>query len=571
MFFLIIKHTFRESFEAIRRLAQQPTSTAMRHKHTKHPVSTKTLRFSASRLFLSALRYPLTFIICLLLAAAISSRTYAASVIKVAAGGEHSLFLTDDGTLWGMGHSWYGQLGDARGYTGTGYQTYHITPARVATDVTAMAAGVSHSLFIKSDGSLWAVGANHFGQLGDGTTTNRRVPVQVATGVIAVAAGYSHSLFLKTDGSLWTMGNNRYGQLGDGASGSEDYPDIANRRIPMQIATDVDTIAAGGSHSLFVKSDGTLWVMGWNGYGQLGDGSAANRVFPMQVGTGVDAVAAGRNHSLFVKNDGSLWAMGFNDWGQLGYYWDGGTIMNQRIPAQMAVDVIAVTAGKSHSLLIKSDGSLWGTGLNYRGQLGDDTGTYYRMTPAQITSGVVAMAAGEDHSLFIKTDGSLWAMGRNRYGQLGDGATADRYLPVYIAGGNSPTGAPAITTQPASQTLYVGDLVTFGVVATGSNLTYQWHKDDTDIPGATSASYTITNAQQSHAGSYRVTVSNTVGSTISHAAALVVKTSDGIGDDGGVVMVGGSAAGGGAPSLLWLGVVGSMLLLRRMRKSQMTK
>jgi alpha-tubulin suppressor-like RCC1 family protein len=91
--------------------------------------------------------------------------------------------------------------------------------SQAALTVTNIAPGcvAEHSLFLKSDGSLWAMGNNSYGQLGDGTFNSTNRPEQiVASGVTAIAAGYWHSLFLKSDGSLWVMGYNYYGQLGDG-------------------------------------------------------------------------------------------------------------------------------------------------------------------------------------------------------------------------------------------------------------------------------------------------------------------------------------------------------------------
>jgi len=91
-------------------------------------------------------------------------------------------------------------------------------------------------LFIKSDGSLWAMGDNTYGQLGDGIYkeydpyTNQPEEI-VASNVLAIAAGENHSLFVKSDGSLWGMGDNTFGQLGDGF-----WEDAGNQAVvPEQI------------------------------------------------------------------------------------------------------------------------------------------------------------------------------------------------------------------------------------------------------------------------------------------------------------------------------------------------
>jgi alpha-tubulin suppressor-like RCC1 family protein len=111
---------------------------------------------------------------------------------------------------------------------GDGSTTPQFTPELIAFSATAVAAGYSHSLFIKSDGSLWGMGRNDFGQLGIGTTNNQLSPVMIVpNNVVAVAAGEAQSLFIKTDGSLWAMGNNTIGQLGDGT--------YTNRLSPVQV------------------------------------------------------------------------------------------------------------------------------------------------------------------------------------------------------------------------------------------------------------------------------------------------------------------------------------------------
>jgi alpha-tubulin suppressor-like RCC1 family protein len=363
---------------------------------------------------------------CLLCAVLLQVLTSGAQpVTNVAAGAYHSLFLKGDGSLWAMGYNYFGELGN-----GT-YNNTNRPEQIVPSNVTAIAAGAYHSLILKSDGSLWAMGFNEDGELGDGTYNNTNRPEMImASNVTAIAAGAYHSLFLKSDGSLWAMGLNNSGQLGDGTYNSTNRPEMIE-------ASNVTAIAAGGnagleaSHSLFIKSDGSLWAMGFNELGQLGDGtyspnaphSGINQ--PEQIeASNVTAIAAGADHSLFIKSDGSLWAMGYNYFGQLG----DGTYNNTNRPEMIVPsNVTAIAAGEYQSLFLKSNGSLWAMGENYSGQLGD--GTYNETNqPEQIVTGnVTAIATGGDdgngtgQSLFIKSDGSLWAMGYNYFGQLGDG------------------------------------------------------------------------------------------------------------------------------------------------------
>jgi alpha-tubulin suppressor-like RCC1 family protein len=366
--------------------------------------------------------------ICLLAALLLPAFTSIAQpVTKIAAGYDHSLFLKAGGSLWGMGWNPLGGLGD-----GTANNTNRPEQI-VASNVTAIAAADYHSLFIKNGGSLWAMGYNDSGQLGDGTfdPTNRPELI-VSNGVTAVAAGVSHSLFLMSNGSLWAMGNNDYGQLGDNTFNPTNRPELI-------VSSNVTAIAAGTQHSLFLMSDGSLWGMGYNRWGALGDGTTNNLNHPEQiVASKVTAIAAGFDHSLFLQRDGSLWAMGENSAGQLGNgifntSYPYGTNQPQLI---VASNVTAIAAGAFHSLLLKNDGSLWATGDNRYGQLGDGIANtsypYGTNQPQLIVASNVTAISGGHHTLFLKSDGSLWAMGDNFYGQLGDGTFNNTNRPEQI-------------------------------------------------------------------------------------------------------------------------------------------
>ena len=133
---------------------------------------------------------------------------------------------------------------------------------------------------------VWVWGQNTYGQLGYSLTLFATEPIQVTglTGVTAVRAGRTHNLALKSDGTVWAWGNNGSGQLGDGTS---TFPSNQSTPVQTKALTGVLDIAAGAgvNHSLAVKSDGTVWAWGSNSNGQLGDGTAVGtRSTPVQVG-----------------------------------------------------------------------------------------------------------------------------------------------------------------------------------------------------------------------------------------------------------------------------------------------
>ncbi len=365
--------------------------------------------------------------------------------------------------------------------------------------VLAIAAGSEHSLFVQQDGSLFAMGYNNSGQLGDTTTTQRTTPVNVASGVVRVAAGKSHSLFIKEDGTLWGMGSNALRQLGI-TSPSFSY-------TPKLVTSGVVQVGAGDQHSLFLKTDGSLWAMGSNTYGQIGS-SSGNAT---KIATGVVRLAAGSNHSFFLKTDGTLWATGLNANGQLG---DGSTT-NRITPVQVAADlaggvrVVDIAAGSSHSLLLRSNGSVWACGSGASGQTGlGSTGNAPTWTQVGgLPGNIVSIAAGGDHSLCLGNAGILYASGLNSSGQLGTGNKTNRTSFTQVATGVTGAAAggmhslitvarPWILAQPLEVGGIAGQANSLSVTVTGfPTLTYKWYRGqsgDTSQPiaGASSASYT---------------------------------------------------------------------------------
>ncbi|WP_051197496.1 fibronectin type III domain-containing protein [Flavobacterium soli] len=142
-------------------------------------------------------------------------------------------------------------------------------------------------------------------------------------------------------------------------------------------------------------------------------------------------ISAGTTHTLGVKADGTLWAWGNNGYGQIG----DGTLISKQLPTQIGTssDWQEIAAGEYYSLAIKTNGTLWAWGNNIYGQLGDGT-TVNKNTPVQIgtASNWQSVRAGGFHTLAIKTNGTLWGWGKNTSGQLGDGTTITKVVPTQI-------------------------------------------------------------------------------------------------------------------------------------------
>jgi alpha-tubulin suppressor-like RCC1 family protein len=137
------------------------------------------------------------------------------------------------------------------------------------------------------------------------------------------------------------------------------------------------------------------------------------------------------HRTMGIKTDGTLWGWGLNGTYQLG----NGNTANLVKPTQIGIssDWKLVSCGGAHTIAIKNDGTLWSWGYNVSGQLGDGK-TTIKTTPSQIGSDTdwIMISGGNVHSLAIKKNGTLWAWGDNSKGQLGDGYKINQLVPKQI-------------------------------------------------------------------------------------------------------------------------------------------
>jgi alpha-tubulin suppressor-like RCC1 family protein len=302
---------------------------------------------------------------------------------------------------------------------------------------TQVSAGGDHSIGVDSSGAAWGWGENG-GRLGDCTTADRRIPRRVVGGFTdwcQVSAGNAFSVGVRKNGTAWAWGTNISAQLGDNTG--------TNKSSPILVVggfTDWRSVSAGYVHSLGFRTNGTAWSWGTNSSAQLGDGTTNQRSSPVSVVGGFTdwcQVSAGRTHSLAVRCNGSAWAWGANTCGVLG----DNTTTNRSSPVSVVgdfTDWCQVSAGRCHSLGVRCNGTAWAWGHGATGRLGDNTVTD-KSSPVSVVGGFTdwcqVSASLQCYSLAVRQNGTAWAWGHNGYGQLGDGTTVSKSSPVSVVGG----------------------------------------------------------------------------------------------------------------------------------------
>jgi alpha-tubulin suppressor-like RCC1 family protein len=252
---------------------------------------------------------------------------------SIAAGSYHTVALKNDGSVIAIGRNDNNQCDVAQW-----------------KNVVSISAGSSHTVALLKDGTVVATGSNTAGQCN----------VEDWTDIIAVSAGNSHTVGLKSDGTVVAVGKNSAGQC--------DVDDW----------TDIVAISANGSHTVGLKSDGSVVAVGSNSSGQC----------DVDDWTDIVAISAGASYTVGLKSDGTVVAV-VND-------------SSSQCDVDDWTDIVAVSAAYSHTIGLKSDGTVVAVGSDNSEQCDVDD-----------WKDIVAVSAGEFHTVGLKSDGTVVAVGSN--------------------------------------------------------------------------------------------------------------------------------------------------------------
>lgn len=267
---------------------------------------------------------------------------------------------------------------------------------------------------IKQDGSLWACSVDEY-------TGERGEFKKIMDDAVSVSGNYA----IKEDGSLWTWGYNLF---------TDEYEEE-----PIQVMEDVKEVSEKTSnswHLLITKNDNSLWGIGSNYCGQLAQGEINEEVQlpwgpfyvpdnisePVKIMDDVKKAEAGTSHSLILKTDGSIWTIGF------GLVRGTGNIESSNIPAKVMDNANNIFAGGLSSYVVADDGKdtvwRWGTFIPETSSTTDEES---QMTPIKYISDVKKLTNLFGYVLAVKNDGSLWA-----YGKTEDVAKTPYDTEIYI-------------------------------------------------------------------------------------------------------------------------------------------
>ena len=358
---------------------------------------------------------------------------------QVSTGAMHSMAVGSDGNVYVWGSNRHSEFGIAD-------IPYSMVPLMVpmpeGVKFIQVSAGYQFSMALDSQGRVWTWGDDGYGKLGRrpdaASPANRPGMVPMPTGVTftSISAGQGHAVALDQNGEVWTWGPSWGGLIGRPSSSSASGDTPGKAQLPA--GTVFTAISAGINHSMALAADGTVWT-----WGNDGDWLGHTGTSPAAVNTNLKFtdISAGGDHSMALDTGGTLQTWGSNDYGQLGRAPTTDNPSTQPGPVPGLTDISVIHAGNQYSAATSGTGS-WAWGRNNQGQLGTNT-TTDSATPTRMVApdgapagfkyiGFAANGTSSFRTLVIGSDGNVYGTGNGTSGELGQNTTKSSLKTVMV-------------------------------------------------------------------------------------------------------------------------------------------
>ena len=367
-----------------------------------------------------------------------------------------------DYSVYGVGDNQNYQLG----YSNTGNQ---LTPRYLnwfsdnSIVISQIVCGSHYTMFLTDNGNVYGVGNNGYYQLGYSSNGDPLTPIHLSwfreggnnITISQIACGARHSMFLTDDGNVYGIGENRRYQLGYSSSTS-------SQSTPIHLSwfreggnnITISQIACGSSHTMFLTDDGNVYGVGRNSHYQLGySSSTGNQSTPRYLSwfreggnnITISQIACGRFYTMFLTDDGNVYGVGDNSYYQLGY---SSSASNQSTPRYLSwfreggnnITISQIVCGYYYTMFLTDDDNIYGVGANYSYQLGYSSSTSSQSTPRHLSwfheggnnITISQIACGDYHTMFLTDDGNVYGVGNNGSYQLGYSSTGNQSTPRHL-------------------------------------------------------------------------------------------------------------------------------------------
>ncbi|KAF9054974.1 RCC1/BLIP-II [Hymenopellis radicata] len=341
----------------------------------------------------------------------------------------------------------------------------------------ALAAGGMHSLFVDESGTIWSCGLNDDAALGritqevpDPENPGSFLDVDELTATphplqslkdenfraVQVTAGDSICAAVSSEGELRVWGSFRVNEGSLGFSNGLRHqfipvPIIMNLSHKPGDTEKVSSIASGGNHLVVLTTHGNIFTWGAGEQAQLGrkvlerrkiHGTVPEKVTLATRGRKGKVIGAGVYHSFAVDDDGDVWGWGLNTMGQLGTGYETEDDSQVQLPKKVrrlsaqdlnGATVVQIVGGEHHTLFLTSNGKVYACGRCNAGQLGlpDDAlqnaehgdflpePVHVPFPDKEADDPVVYISTGVHNNLAVTKDGAMYCWGQGTQGELG--------------------------------------------------------------------------------------------------------------------------------------------------------
>jgi len=356
----------------------------------------------------------------------------------IAAGREHTLILSENGDVYGFGRGQKGQNGFQSEY----YNIESPTLINSLPKIISIAAAGNHSLALSEDGYVYSFGSGYNGAigLGDEEDSFTATKIEELSNIVSISTALNHSLALDINGSVYSFGGLALGH------GEKEEKYFSPKKI--ESLSNIVAIATGTYHSLVLDNKGDVYSFGYLIPGALGLGDFSGNVYiPTKITSlsNIVSISASYGHSHVIDKNGVLYSFGISDFILIDDSASDFIFYTEPTRINLPAGTIDIKSNELMLAVLDKDGSVYTKGFGEKGY--GDTGVLGHAEDINVMNykkverlnNIVAISIGGGHFVALDANGSIFTFGRNYYGQLGLNDEDDTREPEQVIFTNTST------------------------------------------------------------------------------------------------------------------------------------